>query len=220
MNALTVAVILNEGMMVGVKLGSTEPWHGNIIYEVNGTTIRIAYMDKFMKNVAVPGCPVWIKYSNDNFFYYFSGTVKSISTEPPEYVLVKIDTAEELINNRLFPRYDVRLKASLKPVWDNEFYPCTVTDLSYGGAAFTCAHRFDSNEQVEIYLNLPGDITVKLTGKVKRSKSSQSALTDCAVQFIECDTACSRPLSEYFLQLEDEASEIYHHYVKDIRGKL
>lgn len=219
LNASAVSAILNEGMMVGVRLGSNAPWHGNIIYGVNGSTIRIAYIDKFMRGIAVIGCPVWVKYSNDYFVYYFSGAVKDISTEPPEYVSVKIDSADEIINNRLFPRYDVKLKALLKPVWDDEVYHCTVTDLSYGGAAFICTHKFDSNEQLEMTIYLPDSVTAKVTGKVVRRKNSQGTI-DHAVQFIESDNVNNKLLSEYFSQLEEEASRIYHHYVTDIKGKL
>lgn len=220
LDALAVSAILNEGMLVSVRLGSGAAWHGNIIYEVSNSTIRIAYIDKFMKVDAIPGRPAWIKFSNDYFVYYFSGIVKSINTVPPEYVCIKIDTAEEIINNRLFPRYDVKLRASLKPVWDDEVYHSTVTDLSYGGAAFICAHKFDSNEHLEMSLSLPGNITVKVTGKVIRRKCSQSTIADHAVQFIECDNVNSRLLSEYFSKLEDETSEIYQHYVAKIKGKL
>ncbi len=220
LDALAVSAVLNEGMMVSVKLGSSEAWHGNIIYEVRNSTIRIAYIDKFMRAGAIPGCSAWIKFSNDYFVYYFSGIIKSINIVPPEYVCIKIETAEEIINNRLYPRYDVKLKASLKPVWGDEVYNSTVTDLSYGGAAFICTHKFDSNEQLEMSLSLPGSTTVKVTGKVIRRKYSQSAIADHAVQFIECDNVNNRLLSEYFSKLEDEASEIYQHYVAKIKGKL
>lgn len=220
LNASAITVILNEGMMVGVRLGSNAPWHGNIVYGVNGSTIRVAYIDKFMKGFAAPGCHAGIKYSNDNFIYYFSGIVKSVNTAHPEYVSIEINTAEEIINNRLFPRYDVRLMATLKPVWDDEVYSCTVTDLSYGGAAFVCTQKFDINEQLEMSLHLPGGVTIKVTGKVVRRKSNQSAASDHSIQFIDCDNMSNKLLSEYFVQLEDEASEIYLYYVSEIKGKL
>ena len=220
MNTSAVTAILNEGMMVGARLGSSAPWHGNIIYEVAGSAVRIAYIDKFMNEFVEPGCPAWIKYSNDYFIYYFSGIVKSISTDYPEYVTVKINTAEEIINSRLFPRYDVRLKASLKPAWDDEIYQCTVTDISYGGAAFICTHKFDSNEQLEMLLYLPDNVTAKITGKMVRRKGSQSTLADSSIQFIECDNSSNKLLSVYFSKLEEEASKIYDHYITDIKGKL
>lgn len=220
MNASAVTAVLYEGMMIGVRLGSSVPWHGNIVYGVTGNTLRIAYINKFMKDISAPGCNAWIKYSNDYFIYYFSGKVESISKTNPEYITIKIDSAEEIINNRLFPRYDVSLKAALKPAWDDEIYHCVVTDLSYGGAAFSCEHNFDINEQLEMSLHLPGDTIAKVTGKVIRRKSTQGTSSDHSVQFIECDNVNNKLLSDYFSQLEDEASEIYQHYVAEIKSRL
>jgi len=220
LNASSVKAILNEGMMVGVSLGSNAPWHGNVIYRLNGSTIQIAYIDKFMRGIAVIGCPVSVKYSNDYFIYYFCGLVNDISKEPLEYVSIKIDSAEEIINNRLFPRYDVKLVALIKPLWDDEVYSCTVTDLSYGGAAFICEHRFDGNEQLEMTLFLPSSVTVKLTGKVVRRKCSHSTIIDHAIQFIECDTTNNKLLSEYFSQLDEEVSNIYDNYIIKVKGNF
>lgn len=214
MNASVVSNILNEGMMIGTRVGSNSQWHGNVIYEVTGSSIRIAYMDKFMKDMVDSKCPVWVKYSNDYFIYYFYGTVSGIKTDLPRSILVKLDSAEEIINNRLFPRYDVRLKASLKAVWDDEVYEGTVTDLSYGGASFVCGHKFDSNENIDMSLYLPNNVTVKLTGRIIRHRSRDSNVVGHAAQFIECDNMCNKQLSEYFSQLEDEVSEIYQQYLK------
>ncbi len=219
LNSAVSASILKEGMMIGVRLGTVVPWHGNIVYGVAGDTIRVAYIDKYMKGISSPGCDAWIKYSNDYFVYYFSGKVKSVSKEQPEYVSIKIETAEEILNNRLFPRYDVRVKALIKPVWDDEVYDCTITDLSYGGAAFICAKKFDGNEQLEITMHLPGGATAEVTGKVVRRKSSQITITDHSVQFVECDNVNNKLLSEFFSKLEDEISEIYNNYVTVIKRK-
>lgn len=219
LNPSVVSSVLNEGVMVGVRVGIESNWHGNIIYSVSGCTIRIAYIDKFMRGLAEPGSSVWVKYSNDYFIYYFNGTVKSVHPDTPESISVKLDSAEEMINNRLFPRYDVRLHASLKPIWDDEEYNCVVTDLSYGGAAFVCEHKFDSNEHIEMALHLPSGIITKVTGKVIRRRTTKSNAVDHAAQFIECDNMSNRQLSEYFSQLEDEVSEIYQHYVADVRDK-
>jgi hypothetical protein len=211
--------VLKEGMMIGIKLGAKTPWHGNIIYNIDSTTIRVAYIEKFMKGIAEPGCPVLIKYSNDNFFYYYSGKVINVSGNPAGFITIKVETAEEIINNRLFPRYDVRLEAALKPVWDEEVYYCTVTDLSYSGAAFVCTHSFEFNEQIEMSLKLANNTTVKITGKVVRRKVSKIAAIDHAVQFIECDTVNNRLLSEYFAQLEKEISDIYFNYISENEEK-
>ncbi|MGI6668403.1 MAG: hypothetical protein ACOX4M_02910 [Acetivibrionales bacterium] len=142
MNASVVPSILSEGMMIGVRIGHDAPWHGNIIYEVTDNEIKIAYIDKSVKksvNKPVePGTPVWVKYSNDYFMYYFCGEVKSIGTEFPESITLAMNSVVEFINNRMYPRYDVRLKAFIRPIWDDTPYECLVTDISYGGAAFIC----------------------------------------------------------------------------------
>lgn len=211
--------VLKEGMMIGIKLDADTPWHGNIIYSIENTTIRVAYIEKFMKGVARPECPVLIKYSNDNFFYYYSGKVVNVSSSPLGFVTISVETAEEIINNRLFPRYDVRLEASLKPIWDDEVYNCTVTDLSYSGAAFVCSHSFEYNEQIEMSLKLPNNTAVKITGKVVRQKVSKIATIDHAVQFIECDSVNNNLLSEYFSQIEKEVSDIYFNYISQAKEK-
>jgi len=217
LNASVVSNILNEGMMIGTRIGSNSQWHGNVIYEVIDSSIRIAYIEKFMKDIVDVGCPVWIKYSNDYFIYYFSGKVTGINYDLPGSILVELDSAEEIINNRLFPRYDVRLKASIRPVWDDEAYECIVTDISYGGASFVCEHKFDSNESIEMSLYLPKNVTAKLTGRVIRRRSKDNSLVGHAAQFIECDNMCNKQLSEYFSQLEDEASQIYQRYLNEYK---
>ena len=219
LNTEAFTAVLKEGMMIGIKLGADAPWHGNIIYNVGSAAVRVAYIEKFMKGIASPGCPVLIKYSNDNFFYYYSGRITNVSSNPAGFVIIEVETAEEIINNRLFPRYDVRLEAALKPIWDDEVYTCIVTDLSYSGAAFVCEHSFEYNEQIEMSLRLPNNSAVKITGKVVRRKVSKIATIDHAVQFIECDTDNTRLLSEYFSQLEKEVSDIYFNYISQNKGK-
>ena len=211
-NASVVPSILSEGMMIGVRIGHDAPWHGNIIYEVVENRVKIAFIDKSAKNAAKPGTPVWIKYSNDYFMYYFCGEVKSISMEFPESITLAINSVVEFINNRMYPRYDVRLKAFIKPAWDDTLYECLVTDISYGGAAFICKKKFDANEHIEMSLYLPSGAVSNLSGKIIRRKYSWDKTVNHAAQFIECDSTSSKYLSDYFARLEDEIAEVYHRY--------
>lgn len=199
-------------MMVGVRIGPDSQWHGNIVYGVEDDTVRIAHIERFTEQDTVSGCPVWIKYSNDYFIYYFYGKVLNMGQGPFRYITVRLETAEEMINNRLYPRYDVRLKAAIRPVWDDRTYECIITDLSYGGAAFECEHKFDGNENLEMTIYLPGSEPAKVTGKVIRRRSSGD-VADHAAQFIECDNISNEQLSKYFKKLDMEASEIYNRYM-------
>jgi len=214
LNASVVSSILSAGMMVGIRMGSNTHWYGNVVYEVTGSSIRIAYIRKYMTNNVYENTPVWIKYSNDYFIYYFYGKVTEVNRDFPGSILIKLESVEETINNRLFPRYDVKLKALLKSVWDNEIHEGTVTDLSYGGALFVCNHRFDINENIEMSLYLPAKTVVKLTGKVVRYRIDENNLYSQAAQFVEYDNTNNRQLTEYIIRLEDEASEIYRRYME------
>ncbi len=214
MNASYVPAVLKEGMMVGARIGPDSQWHGNIIYGVSDNVVRIAYIDKYMDRYTGPDCPVWIKYSNDHFIYYFYGKVKKIDSGSSRYITVKLESAEEMINNRLYPRYDVRLEATLRPVWDDETYKCIITDLSYGGAAFECEHKFEGNDNIEITIHLPESEPARLTGKVIRRRSSGGVFADHAAQFLECDNISNTQLSNYFKKLDMEASEIYNRYME------
>lgn len=216
MDASKVPNILKKGMMIGVKAGSDALWHGSILYEVEESLIRIPYIQEFMKDIE-PGSPLYVKSSNDYFIYYFTGKVKTLDSDLPKSVYSELDSVEEIINTRLFPRYDVKLKATLRPVWGEEAYEGTVTDISYGGAAFVSEHKFDSNENIEMILYLPDDICVKVTGKIVRRRSSGSNRTGHAAQFIECDNISNRLLSSYFSHLEDEAAKVYQQYLSEYK---
>lgn len=218
MDASTVANILKEGMMVGVKAGSAALWHGSILYEVEGNLIRIPYVEESMKDIE-PGSPLYLKCSNDYFVYYFTGRVKAVDSGLSKSVLSELDNVEEIINTRLFPRYDVKLKADLRPVWSEEAYEATVTDISYGGAAFISEHKFESNENIEMILYLPDDVCVKVTGKVIRRRSTGSNKINHAAQFIECDNISNRQLSAYFSHLEDKAAKIYQQYLNEYKSE-
>lgn len=214
MNASVVSNILSAGMMVGIRMGSNTHWYGNVIYEVTDSSIRTAYIKKSMADNVYENIPACVKYSNDYFIYYFYGKVTEVNRDFPGSILIKLENVEEIINNRLFPRYDVKLKALLKSTWDNEIFEGTVTDLSYGGALFVCNHRFDVNENIEMSLFLPNKAVVKLTGKVVRHRIGDNNLFSQAAQFIEYDNTNNQQLTEYIIQLEDEASKIYRQYLE------
>ncbi len=218
MNASIVPHILKEGMMVGVKAGLDAQWHASVLCEVADCSIRVPYLESLMKD-AEPGSPIYVKYSNDYFVYCFSGKVKTVDADLPKSIYAKLDYAEEMINTRLFPRYDVELKATLRPIWDDETFECTVTDLSYGGAAFVCEHKFDGNESIEMNLYLPDDVCIRITGKVIRRRSTGSNQICHAAQFIECDSISNRHLSAYFSHLENEASKMYAQYLNEYKNK-
>lgn len=214
-----VSIILKEGSLVGTRLDNSLFWYDNIVYKSEGRIVYIALIDKYPDDAVAPGRSISIKFVNEFFIYVFEGTVIKIDAAYPGYAAVRVTSAEEMINSRLSPRYDVNLPASLKPVWDSDSYPATMTDISFGGAAFLSAHRFDYNEELCAVIHLPEGNTVHAAGKVVR-RNIRSTVTDYSLQFVELDENNCNILSRFFLHIEDEISLLHKKFISDVKGKL
>lgn len=213
-----VSVILKEGSLVGTRLDNSPFWCANIVYKSEGRIVYVALIDRYIEDSVAPGRTISIKYVDEYFIYLFEGVIIKTSMEYPGYAAVRTTSAEEVINGRLSPRYDVHLSASLKTVWDSGAYPATVIDISYGGTAFICNRKFDHNEEVDIDIRLSGDKTIKARGKIVR-KNIRGKITEYSLQFSDMDDGSYKALSLYFSRLEEDAGAMYRHFITDIKGK-
>lgn len=214
MNAEAASSILKEGSHVStkLKLGNGLAWFRNIVYRSEGSFVHLALIDRYLENVIVTGNHITIKYFNEFFVYLFEGVIHSIQAGSPGYVVVQISEAEEIINTRLSPRYDTYLSANLKAPWDNTYYFSVITDLSYGGMAFMCAHRFDYGEEIEVTAYLPFNQIFQTTGKVIR-RSLKSSVIDYSMQFVVIDEHNCSLLAKYFSRLDAENANMYELYL-------
>lgn len=219
MNAEAVSAILKEGMPVSIKLGTDIAWYRNIVYKSVRDSVYVALIGQYCDRAVAPGTNISIKYVNEYFIYLFEGTVYSVNTGSPGYITMHVTNAEEIINTRLSPRYDVHAAADLKPDWDDETYPSTVIDISFGGAAFICKHGFDYNEELALDIRLPIRTMVHVKGKIVR-KSIKSGMIDYSVQFTEIDENNCSLLSKYFSLLEAEISAMHEQFIKEVKGRL
>lgn len=219
LNVEAVSVILKEGALIGTRLDNNLSWCGNIVYKSEGRIVYISLVDRYLEDAVVPGRLISIKYINEYFIYLFEGTIIRISAEYPSYAAVRVTLAEEVINSRLSPRYDVHLTASLKPVWDGDSYSTIVTDISFGGTAFICSNRFDYNEELDIDIRLNDNQFIKTRGKIIR-KIIKNKTAEYSMQFSDMDESNYKTLSLYFSQLEEAASAMYKHFLTDIKGKF
>ncbi len=218
LNVEAVSVILKEGALVGTRLDNSPSWCGNIVYKSEGRTVYVALVDRYLADAIAPGRIISIKYVNEYFIYVFEGAVIKINAEYPGYAAIRITSAEEVINSRLSPRYDVHLAASLKPVWDSDSYFTTVTDISFGGIAFICGNRFDYNEELDVDINLYGNQIINARGKIIR-KSIKNKTAEYSMQFSNMDELSYKTLSLFFSRLEEEADAMYRRFLSDIKGR-
>lgn len=212
MNAESVSAILKEGSHVATRLGTGMAWFRNIVYRSEGNFIHLALIDRYLENLIVPGIQISVKYFNEFFVYLFDGVIHSIHAGSPGYVIVQINDAQEIINTRMSPRYDTYLQANLKASWDNTYYFSIITDLSYGGFAFICTHRFDYGEEIEATAYLPYNQVFQTTGKVIR-RSLKNDIIDYSMQFIVIDEHNCSLLSKYFKRLDAENAAMYELYL-------
>lgn len=219
LNAEAVSAILKGGEAITVKLGGSPYWYGNIVYASEGRLVYIALTESLAGWGVAPDKPICVKFVNEYFIYIFEGRVAGINEEYPGYAAIRISSAEEILNGRLSPRYDVQLEARLRPVWDNEESTATVTDISFGGAAFISNGRFDTHDELYIGIKLHGNQKINAIGKIVKG-NNKSKLTEYSLQFLNMDENSYRFLSLYFSHLEEEAGRMYEKYRSEILSKI
>lgn len=201
MNAASVSSILHEGSVVNTRIGINITWYRNIIYKCEGNIVHLALMEEYLKNLIMVGSKIVLKLSGEYFEYLFEGTVSEISTEFPSQIAVRVNKSEEIINTRVFPRYDTYLASDIVPVWDSKNYFGIVTNISLGGIAFVSKHSFDYGEECNVNIFIPNDKRVLCKGKVIR-KIGKGEYIEYSMQFIEMDETNNNFVSEY---LEEQA---------------
>ena len=219
LNAEAASAILKGGTAVAVKLGGSPYWYGDIVYRSEGRTVYVALTEGLAGEGIRPEKPVSVKFVNEYFIYIFEGRVTRIHEEYPHYAAIRTASAEEIINGRLSPRYDVRLEARLRPVWDNDETDAMVTDISFGGVAFVSSARFDCNDELDIGIRLYENIKISAIGKIIK-KNNKSKTSEYSMQFSNMDESSYKFLSLYFSRLEGETNRMYENYKSEILGKI
>lgn len=208
---------MREGTTISTRLGSSLTWYRNIVYKSEGNCLYLALIEQYLENIIIPGSSISIKYINEYFIYLFEGTVCDIKARHPGYLTVRVTNAEEIINSRLSPRYDVYIAAAIKPGWDDKDCFAVITDISFGGLAFMCTYKFDYNEELEVSAYLPSGGIVTAKGKIIR-KNQKNTIFDYSLQFNEINESDCSLLSRYLSSLESEISATYRQYLTDIKG--
>ncbi|NJD04129.1 MAG: PilZ domain-containing protein [Ruminiclostridium sp.] len=212
MNVEAVSAILKEGSPVSTRIGSGSAWYRNIVYKSENNFVHLSLIDRYLENIVIVGTQISIKFFNEFFVYVFSGIIHNIYAGYPGYVIVQITDAEEIINTRLSPRYDIYLPANLKPEWDSIFFFSVITDISYGGMAFMCSHRFDHSEEVQVMAYLPLNQVFQTKGKVIR-RNIKNGIIDYSMQFTEISEQSCGILSKYFARLDAENAALYQQFL-------
>lgn len=196
MNAVSVSAILHTGSVISTKIGANNIWYRNIVYKCEDNMVSIALIDNYMENLIMPGTKMVLKQTNECFEYIFEGVVSNIQMEVPTQIWVHVNKAEEIINTRVFPRYDTYLASDIKPVCDEKKYFSIVTNISLGGIAFASSHIFDYGEECDVSIFMSREKTVLCRGKVIR-RNNKGDYIDYSMQFVDMDEINNNLVSDY-----------------------
>jgi hypothetical protein len=214
LNVQAASIILRQGTVVSTKLGSSAAWYRNIICRGAENAIWLELTVPYLENAIAPGMSISLKYFNEYFLYLFEGVVTNICVGCPSFVEVSLSTAEELVNTRSYPRYDTYLPCTAVSIWSEDTCFCILTNISFGGMAFTCPQRFDFGEDLQIMIYIPGYQPVNVRGKVL-NRYGQPGEYEYSLQFTEVDNDNRQILSRHFAQLEEEIAVLRDKYKLD-----
>lgn len=213
MNSAAASSILKSGIIIGTKLTPNSTWYSNIIYDSEGNILRIPLTEEYLKNYILVGSTITLKHTGEYYEYLFEGIISNIDTSVhPALLTININTIEELINTRAFPRYDTHLASTVRPAWDEKPHFCIATNICLGGMAFISKSNFDYGEESEVYIYLPENLIAYAKGKVIR-KSARHGYMDYSMQFIEMTEDNSNLLSSYIATLDSEMQRLKDSFV-------
>lgn len=219
MNAVSVSSILHEGSVIGTKVGTNNIWYRNVVYKCESNNVWLGLTEDYIENLIMNGTRIVLKQTSEYFEYIFEGVVSNIQTEFPAQITVHITKAEEIINTRIFPRYDIYLASDIKPVWDDKNHFSIVTNISLGGIAFASKYVFDYGEECDVVIFLPEGKRVNCKGKVIR-KNDKGEFIDYSMQFVDMDETNNNLVSEYLEMQGEQVDEMASHFVTAIKPYL
>jgi hypothetical protein len=107
-----------------------------------------------MKSCILVDTCVIVKFKNEFFEYLIHGSIAKIELCGSPFIRVHNLDIFGNINNRIFPRHDVYLPATIS-IGSDITYFCTVLNISLGGIAFLLDKEIPSSTDCEtnIFLN-------------------------------------------------------------------
>ncbi|MCX7749566.1 MAG: PilZ domain-containing protein [Clostridia bacterium] len=216
MSIESVMAILKEGATIGTRIIPDGIWHQNIVYKIENHTVYTSLLESYLENIIMVGSPIIIKLPLEYFEYLYEGTVTEIQPNYPGYVAITIKKAEELVNTRAFPRYDVCLGTDIKsPLNDNIIFS-VVSNISLSGMAFVSKETYDYGDVLEIAVYLPNRSIAYAKGKIIR-RNLQDTFNSYSMQFVYMDDKNSNLISKYMSTLEKKRLDMQQKYFDSIQ---
>jgi len=215
----SVISVLKEGLVINTRFSSRNIWYQNVVCKVKNNLVYLPLIKGYLQNIIMPGSNLIIKYSIENFEYVFEGIVCEIVVDDFAYIVLKINKSEEIINSRVFLRYDTYLAANITPCESSASIFSIILNISLTGIAFVSKYEFDYSEDNEVIILIPGHQRIYGKGKIIR-KSTKNDCFDYSMQFTDMDDFNNNILASYLTQLETDMSDLQKNYEQNLKDRF
>jgi len=210
LNKSCIPKLILPGSLISVRIGNDLIWSSTIVCDCNEEGIGIPLTADLMKSCIFVDTCATIKFKNEYFEYLIHGSISKIELSASPFIMVKVLNIFGNINNRIFPRHDVYLPATLS-IANNNTYFCTVSNISLGGIAFLLNKEIPSATNCEANILLNEKNTIFSKGIILRC-SPQASLLEYSMQFTFMNEEDSNCLYSFLYSIDNSYEGLISKY--------
>ncbi len=212
MNKSCISKLILPGSLISIRIGYSHIWHNTIVCRFNDSGLDIPLTSDLVKSCPFKDISAIIKFKNEYFEYIIHGIVTKVELCGSPFIRIQPLDIYGNINNRVFPRHDVYLPATVSISNDNTYF-CTVSNISLGGIAFLLDKEIPSAIECEANIILNEKTSIFSKGIILRC-SPQASLLEYSMQFTFMNEDDSNNLYEFLYSLDISYKEIISKYIK------
>lgn len=200
MNKIDMNYTILPGSLVSIKIGDNLGWILDIIYTCGDEYIDIPLTESLIKEHLLVDSKLHIKYKDEFFEYIIFGHIISIKLTELPFARVKIDSINENVNNRSFPRHDVCLATEIMNSKSEAIY-CITSNISLSGSAIYTNELLELNQDYNMSIYLREDEPITVTGNILRGRQLNN-FREYNLEFTCMDEENSNKLSYYLFSID------------------
>lgn len=211
MNNICISKLILAGSLISVRTENELTWSLNIVSSCCDEGIDIPLIPNLMKSCLFVGTAVAIKFKNEYFEYIIHGSISRIELSGSPFIRVQAFDINENKNNRLFPRQDVYLPATLS-IENNNTYYCMVSNISLSGVSLLLNREISNATECEANILLNDKNTIFGKGIILRC-SPLDLLMQFSLQFTFMDEENSNYLYSYLHSIDNSYNSLRSKYL-------
>jgi len=211
LNKSCISKLILPGSLISVRIGNDLTWSNNIVLDCSDEGIDIPLTADLMKSCILVDTCIIIKFKNEFFEYLIHGPISKIELCGSPFIKVHSLDIFENINNRVFPRHDVYLPATIS-IGSDDTYFCKVLNISLGGIAFLLDKEIPNFTDCEVNIFLNDKNTIFSKGIILRC-FPQAEMLKYSMQFTFMNEEDSNCLYSFLYSIDNSYNELRNKYI-------